>query len=485
MTALTVAAGRDRWPIRQVLSWMLFGLLGAVAGESDPCRCRRRLRDRDRWPVPRRRGRSVAGADDRGRRESIDHGHVDACRSASSSITVEVWPLSATQTFAPTVPMTEFEDTLPLTDFTRFGSGIYEVTATTETCEISGWVDVQGPALYETVAGIVGLECGGRRCAHRRPLAARRAEGRWHPIGDRRRREWSASGCSSSRSRRAPGGDAAVCGDLDRHPERPGRDRSRRHGRARPCRCRCRCPRGRRGRRGGRGRLDGYGQLDGRGRRRGRGRRHHGGRGRCGSRRRRRDGRGRCRSRRRRGRGRRDGRGGCRRGRRGRGCDHLDRRSRRPSLGVRPPVVPGRRRRPDAVRASSSGSASNPTRASSATSCIVPETVRGRYTMTIQLIADGMRLADAGRDLAGRSARHGRRPVPGCRPSTSSRTPRTTPSARPRSGRCIRSTAIRSGLPIRSVAIVRTGGAHRRSPRLRLRRPAWTSPCRRARSRRT
>ena len=108
-------------------------------------------------------GQSLAAAADPASALTIDaEGNPEVVATSAEpvskiDITVSVWPFSWTETRTPAAPTTEWVGTLPVTDFTRFGAGVYQVTVATETCSVSGWVNVEGPALYETVAGIVGL----------------------------------------------------------------------------------------------------------------------------------------------------------------------------------------------------------------------------------------------------------------------------------------------------------------------------------------
>ena len=89
-------------------------------------------------------GQSLAAAADPASALTIDaEGNPEVVATSAEpvskiDITVSVWPFSWTETRTPAAPTTEWVGTLPVTDFTRFGAGVYQVTVATETCSISG-----------------------------------------------------------------------------------------------------------------------------------------------------------------------------------------------------------------------------------------------------------------------------------------------------------------------------------------------------------
>src|SRR4051794_14112692 len=156
MTRPVWARRFDRWSVGQVLPWMVFALVALSlanpirAGAAGDC-------------TITIDGQSLGAAGDSSNALAIDaQGNPEVVATSSQpvseiAITVSLWPLSWTETRTAAAPTTEWVGTLPVADFTRFGSGVYQVTVTTEACQVQGWVDVEGPPLYQTVAGIVGL----------------------------------------------------------------------------------------------------------------------------------------------------------------------------------------------------------------------------------------------------------------------------------------------------------------------------------------
>ncbi len=72
-------------------------------------------------------------------------------------VAVSVWPATWTIADDATAPTTEWSGSLPVSDHARFGSGLYEVTAATDVCQVHGWVNVTGRSPLETPAGFVAL----------------------------------------------------------------------------------------------------------------------------------------------------------------------------------------------------------------------------------------------------------------------------------------------------------------------------------------
>jgi hypothetical protein len=74
-----------------------------------------------------------------------------------ADISVSVWPLSWTVTEESGAAIDHWGGSLSVAEYARFGSGLYEITATTDVCSVHGWVNVTGQSPLETVAGLVSL----------------------------------------------------------------------------------------------------------------------------------------------------------------------------------------------------------------------------------------------------------------------------------------------------------------------------------------
>ncbi len=74
-----------------------------------------------------------------------------------ATVAIGVWPTTWTIADEPIAPTTEWSGSLRVADYARFGSGLYEVTASTDACEVHGWVKVTGRSPLETPAGLVSI----------------------------------------------------------------------------------------------------------------------------------------------------------------------------------------------------------------------------------------------------------------------------------------------------------------------------------------
>jgi hypothetical protein len=74
-----------------------------------------------------------------------------------ATVKVGVWPATVTIADDPIAPTTEWSGPLRVAEYARFGSGLYEVTASTDVCEVHGWVRVTGQSPLETPAGLVSI----------------------------------------------------------------------------------------------------------------------------------------------------------------------------------------------------------------------------------------------------------------------------------------------------------------------------------------
>ena len=73
---------------------------------------------------------------------------------------ITVWPVPpVVQRLAPSTPTQRWAGELSVAEYSRFGGGLYQVSVTTDVpdCAIQGWVNVTGRSLFETPAGWVGL----------------------------------------------------------------------------------------------------------------------------------------------------------------------------------------------------------------------------------------------------------------------------------------------------------------------------------------
>ena len=74
-----------------------------------------------------------------------------------ATVAISVWPTTWTIADEPIAPTTEWSGSLPVSDYARFGSGLYEVTAATDVCQVHGWVNVTGRSPLGTPAGLVAI----------------------------------------------------------------------------------------------------------------------------------------------------------------------------------------------------------------------------------------------------------------------------------------------------------------------------------------
>jgi hypothetical protein len=75
-------------------------------------------------------------------------------------VAISVWPFPpALVELRPPAPAQEWAGPLPVAEYSRFGAGLYQVAATTDVggCEARGWVNVTGRSPLETPAGWVAL----------------------------------------------------------------------------------------------------------------------------------------------------------------------------------------------------------------------------------------------------------------------------------------------------------------------------------------
>jgi hypothetical protein len=74
-----------------------------------------------------------------------------------AKVAVSVWPASVTIADEQIAPTTEWSGPLRVADYARFGSGLYEVTVSTDVCQVHGWVRVTGRSPFETPAGLISV----------------------------------------------------------------------------------------------------------------------------------------------------------------------------------------------------------------------------------------------------------------------------------------------------------------------------------------
>ena len=74
-----------------------------------------------------------------------------------ATVAIGVWPTAWTIADEPIAPTTEWSGSLRVAEYARFGSGLYEVTAATDVCQVHGWVKVSGRSPLETPAGLVSI----------------------------------------------------------------------------------------------------------------------------------------------------------------------------------------------------------------------------------------------------------------------------------------------------------------------------------------
>jgi hypothetical protein len=170
------ARGRRRWHV--ALPWVLAGL--ATFGGS--------------WLTPVAAaelciveidGQSLAAADDPSRAIAIPaDGDVtvvgqSALPVSHTAVTISVWPLSWTTVTDPPAPTTEWTGTLPVSQYSQLGTGLYQIVATADVCEVRGWVNVTGASIFGSPLAVVGLGLAiiGVLIAIRSVLFARRRRG--------------------------------------------------------------------------------------------------------------------------------------------------------------------------------------------------------------------------------------------------------------------------------------------------------------------
>jgi hypothetical protein len=108
-------------------------------------------------------GRSLGDADSPDRAIPIDADAVASVIGRSlepvtrATVSVGVWPATWTIADDPIAPTLEWSGSLRVADHARFGSGLYEVTAATDVCQVHGWVRVTGRSPFETPAGLVSV----------------------------------------------------------------------------------------------------------------------------------------------------------------------------------------------------------------------------------------------------------------------------------------------------------------------------------------
>ena len=93
-----------------------------------------------------------------------------------TAVSIGVWPASVIVADEASAPTTDWVGSLPVADYARFGSGLYEITATTDVCQVHGWVNVTGQSPLQTPAGLmsVGIVVVGLLIALRAILTAGR-----------------------------------------------------------------------------------------------------------------------------------------------------------------------------------------------------------------------------------------------------------------------------------------------------------------------
>jgi hypothetical protein len=111
-------------------------------------------------------GKSLALADQPERAIPVDaHGSVlvvggSPVQVSSVDVAISVWPFPpAVISLDPPAPTQLWAGELPVAEYSRFGAGLYQVAATTDVpgCEVRGWVNVTGRSPLETPAGWVAL----------------------------------------------------------------------------------------------------------------------------------------------------------------------------------------------------------------------------------------------------------------------------------------------------------------------------------------
>ena len=74
-----------------------------------------------------------------------------------ASVAISVWPTTWTIADDTSNPTNQWSGSIPVAEYARLGSGLYEVTVATDVCQVHGWVNVTGRSPLETPAGLVSV----------------------------------------------------------------------------------------------------------------------------------------------------------------------------------------------------------------------------------------------------------------------------------------------------------------------------------------
>ena len=74
-----------------------------------------------------------------------------------ATVAISVWPATWTIADDTSNPTNQWSGSIPVADYARLGSGLYEVTVATDVCQVHGWVNVTGRSPLDTPAGLVSL----------------------------------------------------------------------------------------------------------------------------------------------------------------------------------------------------------------------------------------------------------------------------------------------------------------------------------------
>ncbi len=108
-------------------------------------------------------GRSLADSDSPERAIPIDADAVASVVGQSrdpvtrATVAISVWPATWTIADDTSNPTNQWSGSIPVADYARLGSGLYEVTVATDVCQVHGWVNVTGRSPLDTPAGLVSL----------------------------------------------------------------------------------------------------------------------------------------------------------------------------------------------------------------------------------------------------------------------------------------------------------------------------------------
>ncbi len=127
-------------------------------------------------------GQSLAAADQPARAISVPADGVVFVVGRSvrpvtkTSITFSVWPFSWTVGTYSQEPATEWTGSLSVAQYSQLGTGLYEIVAASDVCKVHGWVNVTGRSIFESPVGLLGMgiAVGGMLVAIRSILSARR-----------------------------------------------------------------------------------------------------------------------------------------------------------------------------------------------------------------------------------------------------------------------------------------------------------------------